>query len=272
MYQEQRNLKQKLLQKLVGFWVCLFLWVGWLVVCGVFAGGFFVCFWFGFVCLWFCLFFPWRCSGFEAQCIFYQSLDYLAAWALNYRENTSINMPSALSDYLHTPKTLTVLRNAQNPLPQLIKIFLMTKLCSQVVLRFAEHWMLLWQQVPSGLWRCYEEASPYSGYMGDNSSFCSRWRLGGEWSRERKQHISRGISFLLSAYKLCAVWGAGKRERTDVCRHYSYYVNCLELIHQKVITLCSVKNLFLLSLQLWEADSKSLLHSSQKVSSNLQLD
>lgn len=183
--------------------------------------------------------------------------------------NKYAQCPLWLSPY---PKDPNCPPKCTNPPPQLIKIFLMTKLCSQVVLCFAEHWMLLWQQVPSGLWRCYEEASPYSGYMSDNSRFCSWWRLGGEWSQERKQHISREISFLLSAYKLCAVWGAGKRERTDVCRHYSYYVNCLELIHQKVITLCSVKNLFLLSLQLWEADSKSLLHSSQKVSSNLQLD
>lgn len=49
MYQEQRNLKQKLLQKLVGFWVCLFLWVGWLVVCGGFCRGIF------------CLFLVWLC-------------------------------------------------------------------------------------------------------------------------------------------------------------------------------------------------------------------
>lgn len=79
----------------------------------------------------------------------------------------------------------------------------------------------------------YEETPPYSACMGANFTVGSWQRLGREWSCETPQHIWWGISFLLSVYKLCAIWRAGKRERTDVWRHYSYYVNCLQVYSSK---------------------------------------
>lgn len=98
------------------------------------------------------------------------------------------------------------------------------------------------------------EAPPHSMWTGASLRAGSWQWLSREWSHETQQHISWGIAFLLSAYKLCAIWRAGKRERTDVWRHLVTMLTACEFIHQKVITLCSGKNLtfFFAALSGWQ--------------------
>lgn len=145
-------------------------------------------------------------------------------------------MPSLHDNrYLHTQKILT---SPQRTLPPWVAKSSLQWSCAHEPFHLShsvgcccDSRYLVGSEAPQGF--RYEEAPPYSICTGVNFRIESWQQQNREWSHETQQHVWWGISFLLAAYKLCAIWRAGKRERTDVWRHYSYYVNCLQVYSSK---------------------------------------
>lgn len=116
----------------------------------------------------------------------------------------------------------------------------------------------------------YQEAPPYSAGMRTTIRAGSQQRLARKWSHNTQQYILCHISFYSPPTNSVPYGGLAKGRGRVSGDTVVTMLTARHFIPQKVITLCSGKNLFQRSLKLGEVDSKSLLHSSQKVPSDSQ--